>query len=1649
MKKIFEKLLKRTMPLMALLLAVQTAGAAYKISCWRTSGGTAHEAEFVSTGNGTQMRATVTLSGYTGNTSDYSFWVGNGGWEEGRSEVVNLADYLGSCLGAFTIDIWTDSSDKNYYPNNAQDACSCNVPAAGSSIPANTVIYFDNTKTNWSAVFVSVAGSSANASSQSIESGSYTPSSDTFYAMTRIDGTNIWKGTIVNANSRGRISFWSTNMSLNSEAWKTSVILNRAYSGSYDLFTPTSSKCYVANRQTTVYTDGSWSTYASVNLSSSTSQCIAGETSSIILKASKSEAVSGSSYIWQKSTNSGSTFTTIATTAADTYELSGSNIPTCTTIYRCVVGTTTSNNLKVTYINICADASKSSKNIFIEDFGTLPDLKSRATYSYINSSYINANYPYKVNDGNYAVVATPYYCGCGTGDGNSVEDCMGNNMWFRSDLRDHTMDNQTSTGPFGAMLLLNYSTNKADSVALVRELTTAETQNFVAGANLVFSAWFAYPAPKSHIADGNVVENLPVDMALIIQQYKGSKWVNVSKVVSTVRYEDGWTRSAAELDITDTGAKYRIMIINNAAGGTGNDVLIDDISLDICIPKFNIELYDAEKGPHSSEEVTSVGQSLTTRIKYDSNWGLGATPQVLMFQIDTTKAIGSAGRYKYTGVKMTRSGDYYTSTFKASDYFTTIPDEVDLTGVVIESSEDVAAIAAQIESGALYPGKSTSYLFARSYVSFTINCAGNITFWTDGEQKAVSVCSDGSNLPSVVASFTKVTTDDVTYELLEGSTVVASGSAAASPISIDLKTLTLDKSAGAHQFSFRLYEHYNGEVVCARYSLTPITITFVDAPVITGWVSPYTVCKGKTAEIAVNAKNVVGYQWQMYSEGVWSDITGAQSSKYTVPATLTADTDYRVVLSSTYCSPVSSDKTTVKLEICEDINVVVEPGGRIGTSNDVNHFCGNDTVSFKTMASNDASYPAATKVTLGYTSESMRLIESKPSVGTVTGNVWDCGTLPAGGHATLERIYVITVNGPVTVVDSSYVSLMASETYTGYDDVNLKATMKGRGSADVDPKTETPQGLSVNPVYDECPMEGTILLEHLVVTNKDNLLWYDEDGVPVTFNSFNAATPQNLELYVTNQQDGGYCISDTATVQIVVRNNSAVLSTTDYEDECPVKDKSINLEDFILTSDYGTLTWYDEEGVVIGSTPVVDVSVADLDKVYYVTQTKSGECESASKAAIRVMTKNRTGADDIVVASQTRICKDGTATLTASSSVVSGATFRWYSDAALTALIATGPSITTPSLSDNVTYYVTAENSNYCENAADNGAVASVFVMDFAIAPEAEGYSDKCPVDGLSFPAEDLITSSHTDALLLWYDAAGNSIEAPVIDGSQPQNVTYYVSAIREGQCESKTRTEIPVYILNRAVESDINVIGDGRICSGDNVELKASSTTVTSSPEFNWYADADLTELLHTGAVYNVDDVRSSVTYYVTVNNANYCENLAAHGQTAAVNVAGVAIASATLTKESEEIGLGSESDKTLTVEPADATYTAEWIVNDQRIDDIASFLPHKPYVDQFYKVILTDGCRGTKIELNATTTVKWPTLITPYNNDGFNDDFVTGMDEPFAITVLDRYGDKVYEGPDGWPQDAAANKMPGVYYYIVVLPDGTVRKGAIEIYK
>ena len=114
-----------------LLIGTGSAWADYKISVHKNSKEYA-SANFTDTGFGGIYKATFTISNFTGNTSDYQFWIGNGAWENNKSANENLGTYSSSTSATITIYINSNYSNSgtNYDPF-------CDLYAIGPAIAGN------------------------------------------------------------------------------------------------------------------------------------------------------------------------------------------------------------------------------------------------------------------------------------------------------------------------------------------------------------------------------------------------------------------------------------------------------------------------------------------------------------------------------------------------------------------------------------------------------------------------------------------------------------------------------------------------------------------------------------------------------------------------------------------------------------------------------------------------------------------------------------------------------------------------------------------------------------------------------------------------------------------------------------------------------------------------------------------------------------------------------------------------------------------------------------------------------------------------------------------------------------------------------------------------------------------------------------------------------------------------------------------------------------------------------------------------------------------------------------------------------------------------------------------------------------------------
>lgn len=277
------------------------------------------------------------------------------------------------------------------------------------------------------------------------------------------------------------------------------------------------------------------------------------------------------------------------------------------------------------------------------------------------------------------------------------------------------------------------------------------------------------------------------------------------------------------------------------------------------------------------------------------------------------------------------------------------------------------------------------------------------------------------------------------------------------------------------------------------------------------------------------------------------------------------------------------------------------------------------------------------------------------------------------------------------------------------------------------------------------------------------------------------------------------------------------------------------------------------------------------------------------------------------------------------------------------------------------------------------------------------------------------------------------------------ENTVFRVTA-GDSDCTSSAQIEIRMRPASTA--ADVSASGMS-VCPGADLQLSASSGLEGAT--YTWYSDEELTQQVGTGQQLSLTDVRSPATYYVTVQNDEYCETPAGEAAIAEVSLLPTissASVSAFLTGSNDKQVLGGKVYLTLTVEPDGIDYESLWFANGA---PIASETPVQctdmPYTDTEYMVKVNDIC-GTTLEAFANVQVKWPTIITPYNAEGKNDGFITDMPEIY-LEIFDRWGNVVYSDYGGWAQSEAAKHQPGVYYYTAKLPDGTVRNGTLELFR
>ena len=587
---------------------------------------------------------------------------------------------------------------------------------------------------------------------------------------------------------------------------------------------------------------------------------------SLTLKVTSDNTTTGD-FMWYKSTD-GTNFVQIAGVTGDTYTLTGNDVPLVDTYFkvkRAKADNTTpaleylEDTVKISVFQTCGEGTKGS-NLFKITFDDDSKLKtllgagSRMKYDAMVSGYTYVEAPYKINDGQYAIVTEPLYCGYGTGgkeecgtDISCIEQRIKNDKnerWYRG-FRDHTQNKGGANPPFGGMLLINFgnisATNEESGVAFSRILTPDETKDFSEGATLTFSAYMASAAVKEK---PNVIFK-PINAELKIQFKKtgSTTWENVANIKSQVDFDDNWKRFETSWKITDIEGEFRVVIKNNGSTGDGNDLLIDDISLDLCSPTISVEFSDIQADSYT---FTSVDEEISVRVP-KVNFGSISDPCLMLFGIDKN------GKYNFIAEMLDDNGNYYVAKNSINgSMLIEIADDgsrniapMQLQAVVSEKiggtcNDDVMS---GVQDGTYTPGADPMVVFSSNTLSVDLTCQESQLILLEGEP--TSICySEDMIFPELKLTSNNISSS-VSLDILVNDDVVLQGIPFVPEQGTNVMVLNVSElylqatgnpylpSQGVQKVTVKITESFADGILCERIAEGEVSIKIVnhsDAP---------------------------------------------------------------------------------------------------------------------------------------------------------------------------------------------------------------------------------------------------------------------------------------------------------------------------------------------------------------------------------------------------------------------------------------------------------------------------------------------------------------------------------------------------------------------------------------------------------------------------------------------------------------------------------------------------------------------------------------------------------------------------------------------------------------------------------------------------
>ncbi|KQN38216.1 hypothetical protein ASE92_01915 [Pedobacter sp. Leaf41] len=412
-----------------------------------------------------------------------------------------------------------------------------------------------------------------------------------------------------------------------------------------------------------------------------------------------------------------------------------------------------------------------------------------------------------------------------------------------------------------------------------------------------------------------------------------------------------------------------------------------------------------------------------------------------------------------------------------------------------------------------------------------------------------------------------------------------------------------------------------------------------------------------------------------------------------------------------------------------------------------------------------------------------------------------------------------------------------------------------------------------------CAGSSAALVATTTTVTNPVFTWYNDAAltsvafVGATFNT--SPLTATTRYYLTVKGDNR-CESSASTAKVVTVTVNEVATAADITLSnptviCGSGTATINASSTTVTGP--VFTWYNDASLtsVAFVGPIFTTPALSTTTTYYVTVKGSNKCENTAASAkpVTIIVNPRALAIDLAVGGTTTVCTSGITTLTATSTTVTNPIFTWYSNAALTSVVFTGASFTTPALTSNTTYYVTVRGDNKCENAASNAVAVAITVSAIPNSPiVATAGTSICSGE----PTTLTVTNAQTGVTYEWYTAAtggsllftGTSYTTSVINTT----TDYYVQAVGAGGCNNNGGRVKVTVTVNQKPNVPTVTSANVSVCIGNSAVLTVSNPQ--ANVVYNWYSVPNGGVIAGTGSSFTTPAITTNTTYYVEGANGS-----------------------------------------------------------------------------------------------------------------------------------------------------------------------------------